>query len=115
MKAATETALVRACLDLLALRRIPSWRANSGALVVPATATAKGRFVRFAGAKGLSDIIGLVPPSGRLLAVEVKRPGGRLTADQRGFLDAVAAAGGLALVITDARDLAEALDAAAGH
>jgi hypothetical protein len=37
------------------------------------------------------------------------RPGGRLTADQAGFISAVRAARGVGLVITDPRDLALAL------
>jgi hypothetical protein len=110
MKAARESDLVKACLQLLRLRGVVAWRTNSGAAVYSATATARGRFVRFAGARGLSDIIGLLPPHGRLLALEVKRPGRKPTADQAGFLDAVRAAGGLALVVDDVRQLAEALD-----
>jgi hypothetical protein len=100
---------------LLKLRHIPAFRVNSGAAVFPATGTGRWRFVRFTGARGLSDILGILPPHGRLLAVETKMPGGRLTADQQGFLNAITQAGGLGLVIRDVRELAEALDALAGH
>jgi hypothetical protein len=100
-------------LQLLALRRIPAWRANTGAMRI-AGAGGRQRFVRF-NVKGCADVLGLLPPSGRLLAVECKMPGRKTTADQRAFLDNVAAAGGLALVVTDLRDLVAALDAAAGR
>jgi hypothetical protein len=108
VKAATETALVRACLDLLRLRGIPAWRQNQGRLRVERGG--RTHFYQFAGAAGISDILGLIPPTGRLLAVECKRKGGRLRPAQRAFLENVRKAGGLALVITDVRALAEALD-----
>jgi hypothetical protein len=62
--------------------------------------------------RGRHGILGLLTPSGRLLAAECKRPGNRPTPDQRGFLDAVRAAGGLALVVRDVGELAVTLDAA---
>jgi hypothetical protein len=109
VKAGNETSLVRACLRYLSLRGIPAWRTNSGAMTVRG-AGGKERFVRFNGAKGCSDLLGLLPPSGRFLAVECKMRGNKPTADQQGFLDVVAAAGGLAVVVHDVADLAEALD-----
>src|SRR5262245_33120475 len=99
-----ETVLVQACLELLALRRIPAWRANTGAARMPS-----GRFVRF-GTPGISDILGVLPPAGRLLAVECKRAGNKPTPEQQLFLDAVTAAGGLALVVRDVTELQAALE-----
>lgn len=96
-------------LQWLALVKIPAWRSNSGALVAPATTTTARRFVRFNGAQGCADILGVIPPSGRMLAVEVKRPGQLLTAKQRGFLDMVQAAGGLAVCVTSVDELAAVL------
>jgi len=52
------------------------------------------RFIKF-GFKGLSDIIGMLK-DGRFLAVEIKRPGGKLTTNQREFLTLVAHAKGVA-------------------
>lgn len=98
----SETALVKACLQLLALRGIPSWRNNSGALAVGK------RFVRF-GHPGSSDILGILAPGGRLLAVECKTATGRLSPAQRAFLDNVTRAGGLALVVRDVAQLDRAL------
>jgi hypothetical protein len=101
-----ESQVLKQCLQLLRLRGVPAWRQNQGALRVGR------RFVRFASAKGICDLIGCLPRAGgRMLCVEVKRPGGRLTPDQIGFLDGLAAAGALCLVISDPRQLDEALRA----
>lgn len=43
--------------------------------------------------------------------VECKRPGGKLRPAQAAFLDNVRRAGGLAIVVSDVRQLGEALDA----
>jgi hypothetical protein len=98
-----ETDIVRACLAYLRARGVFAFRVNSGA--VAGEHKGKRRFVRFNGAKGCSDILGVLP-GGRFLAVEAKRPGNRPTADQAAFLAAVSAAGGLALVVHDVAELA---------
>jgi hypothetical protein len=109
MKAPRETDLTKACLQLLALRGVLCWRQNSGAAVF-----GQGKARRFVqmtrGVKGISDILGILPPAGRFLAVECKRPGNKPTADQQGFLDAITAAGGAALVVHDVAELAAALE-----
>jgi hypothetical protein len=94
-------------LQLLQLRRIPAWRNNTGAAAF-ADAAGRKRFVRFS-TPGAADIHGVLPPSGRFLAVEVKRPGGRLTPAQAAFLDCIRTSGGLAVVAHGVDDLAEAL------
>ena len=88
-----ETVIVRQCLDYLQLRRIPAWRNNTTGVYDPRA----GKFRKFTGMKGVADILGLLPPAGRLLAVECKRPGGKTSEAQRAFLDAIEAAGGLAI------------------
>lgn len=102
MKAPRETDLVNACLELLAIRGIMAWRNNTGATKVA------GRCIRF-GHPGSADILGCLPPSGRLLAVECKMPGGKLRPNQAVFLDSVRMAGGLALVVRDVAELDAAL------
>lgn len=102
MKAPRETDLVRDCLAYLQLLGVPSWRQNTGCTKIGK------RLIRF-GVVGGSDILGLLPPTGRLLAVETKSPTGRLRASQKVFLDTIARAGGLALVVRDIRELQEAL------
>ena len=101
----SEAEVLRQVLAWLQLQRVPHWRANTGA------ARLGKRFVRF-GPAGQADILGLLPPSGRLLAIEVKRPGGRVRAAQKAFLAAIAAAGGVALVVHSVDELAAGLVAA---
>lgn len=88
-----ETDIVKACLQYLNLVGVFAWRSNTGA--VSGTYKGKDRFIRF-GPKGQSDIIGILP-DGRFLAVEVKRPGGKLTFEQDMFLDTIRKRGGVAL------------------
>ena len=67
-----ERDVLSACLALLRLRRIFAWRQNSGAMRKPAGKSgSRERFIRFAGAAGVADIIGILP-GGRFLAVECK-------------------------------------------
>jgi hypothetical protein len=68
---------------------------------------APDRWLHF-GKKGSADIIGCLP-GGKFLAVEVKAPGGRLSPEQREFLETVRQQGGLALVARDWRELDTAL------
>jgi hypothetical protein len=98
-----EQDVVRQCLDWLRLVKVPAWRANSGA--VTATYKGKTRLVRFNGAPGCSDVLGLLPPLGTFLAVEVKAPGRKPTPLQEGFLAGVRAAGGVAVCVYDLREL----------
>jgi len=58
---------------------------------------------------GSADILGILKPSGRLLAIEVKKPGGKPTEDQLAFLWAVRDAGGVAIVATDVDDVRKVL------
>jgi hypothetical protein len=109
VKPPAERDILRACLKLLGVRGVLAWRSNSGA-VTYASASGARRFVRFAGAPGLSDISGILP-GGRALYVETKRPGEKPTKKQQGFLDLVAAQGGVALVVTSPAGLDEALKA----
>jgi hypothetical protein len=81
---------------------------NTGAFVV-----GKGAARRFfrAGVKGGADIWGVLPPTGRLLCVETKRPGKKPTIEQEAFLEGIRAAGGVALVVSDVAALDAALAA----
>ncbi len=55
------------------------------------------------GAKGIADILGCY--RGRLLAIEVKAPKGKVSYDQQRFIDNVNAAGGLAFVARSIDDV----------
>lgn len=91
---------------LKALRAHPmvSWceRMNSGA------AKMGGRFVRF-GWTGCPDVLGQLK-DGRLLGVEVKAAKGRLRPEQSVFLERIRAAGGVAFVARDCRDVLAELE-----
>jgi hypothetical protein len=86
---------------LKALRNHPAvaWveRQNSGAVRVG------GRFVRF-GWVGCPDVLGQLK-DGRLLGVEVKAAKGRTSPEQVAFLERIRAAGGVAFVARDLRDV----------
>mgnify|MGYP001583354221 CR=1 FL=1 len=98
MKSPKEIDLVKACLHYLQLCGFYCWRANSGAVKVG------NRFIRFASINGISDILGCLP-DGKLLAVECKMPKGRLRNEQKTFLAAVHARGGVALIVRDVTEL----------
>lgn len=59
--------------------------------------------------KGVSDILGIMK-GGRLLAIEVKTPVGRLTPEQDKFLKLITAAGGLAFVARSLDDVEKFLN-----
>lgn len=103
MKKSTESGVVKACLQLLQLHGIYCWRQNQGAIPLSG-----GGFRRFVGLKGVADIIGIAGGKlgrGRFLAVEVKKPGGRLSKKQKAFLAAVEERGGYAVCVDNVADL----------
>ena len=106
MRKTTESDVLRDCLYYLKVGGILAWRTNNTGIYDPV----KKRFRAFQGLRGVSDILGILAPSGRLLAVETKGPTGRLTPEQKVFLDRVRAAGGLALVVRDVDELVKALE-----
>jgi integral membrane sensor domain MASE1 len=106
-KASTKAAnaLVSACLQLLAVRGVMAWRNSTTGVYDPVRKV----FRKFTGRKGVSDILGAIIPSGRLLAVECKSGKGRLTKEQKEFLYEINLAGGLAVVARSVDDLDAAL------
>ena len=82
-------------------------RMNSGAAKVG------NRFIRF-GFKGCPDVLGQLH-DGRLLGVEVKRPTGKLRPEQSVFLERIRAAGGVAFVARDLRDVVRELNQSKGQ
>lgn len=104
MKKPSESDLVRQCLQWLWLRGVLSWRNNAGTIPLPG-----GKFRRFVGMRGAGDIFAVLPPGGLFCSVECKTPGGRLSREQKAFAAAVAASGGLALVVRSLDDLISGL------
>lgn len=94
-----EAAALVEVLKALRSHAAVAWceRMNSGAVRMGA------RFVRF-GWPGCPDVLGQLK-DGRLLGVEVKGPAGKLRPEQAVFLDRVRAAGGVAFVARDCRDV----------
>lgn len=103
-----ETLILKSIVDGLPflVRGIVLWRNNSGA-----TKTQGGGFVRF-GAVGSADLLGVLPPSGRLVALEVKQPGKKPTPAQVAWLESVKAAGAVAGVVTSLEEAVELVRAA---
>lgn len=101
-----EKDILKGCLEyLIIVRRWRAWRANTGAAVVGK------RFIRF-GQIGASDALAVIPPGGRLLALETKRPGNKPTPAQEVWLGEIRDAGGLAIVATSVDDLRRQLEMA---
>lgn len=101
-----ESELVKSILEYLVWKKIFAWRNNTGAVV--AENKGKKRFFRF-GLVGSADILAILPPNGRLLAIECKREGNVPTEAQRRFLEQIKASGGLATVVYSLADVEEAL------
>lgn len=107
VKTSREQDMIKPALQLLTLRGAFVWRNNSGAMSNVSDNGTRS-FVRFGGAPGGSDILGLLP-GGTFIAVELKRPGKKPTPKQQCFLDGVKRTGGVALVIHSIDELDRAL------
>jgi hypothetical protein len=102
-KQTPEGKIKAACLRYMERLGITMWNNPSGCVRV-----APDRWIHF-GKKGSADIIGLIPPDGKFLAVETKAPDGRLSPEQREFLEMIKRQGGLAIVARSWRDIEAAL------
>ena len=102
----SEAEILSKILAYLKLTRIYAWRNSVGATVIGAGE--HRRFVRF-GHSGLSDIIGILS-GGRFLAIEVKSAKGRITPEQRAFLDNIEERGGVAFVARSVEDVYHGLE-----
>jgi hypothetical protein len=102
-----ETRLVQAILVRFgALPGLRIARMNVGA-----ARDANGRVIRF-GVRGMADIMGILAPSGRTVAIECKADGGRLRPHQRAFARMIRAHGGLYILARSVEDVEEALEGA---
>ncbi len=107
MNAPRESDVLRQVRQLLGHYGAVCVRVNCGGR----TLEYKGRkrYVSFNSTPGCADA--LVCFRGKFLAVETKRQGGRQTADQRAFQGQVEAAGGVYLLVSDAVQLLDWLEA----
>jgi hypothetical protein len=97
-----EGRIKAACLRYLEKRGIKAWNNPTGAVRI-----APDRWIHF-GKKGSADLLGCLP-GGRFLAIEMKAPGGRLSPEQKKFLEDIRGLGGLAIVARSYRDIEAAL------
>ena len=132
-----EASVQAGILALLARRGIPAWATDGGAARLRGRAAAVLRATgagdcvaslhRCGGAAvGWPDVIGVIPPTGRMLAVEVKRPeqverhgdgwrqvrpAGNPSAEQVAMLEVLEECGAVVCVAWDEADVVEALEA----
>jgi hypothetical protein len=97
--AQSESVLVADCLEWLLAMGCLAWRQNAGMI-------RKGNHMIRQGPKGISDIIGCTP-TGRFLAVECKRRGRKVTADQQLYLERIRGCDGIGLVVYSLGELVE--------
>lgn len=74
------------------------WRNNVGVAEMWSSA-GKSQRVQYGLCVGSSDLIGMLAPGGRLLALEIKKPGEKPTAEQVKFQRHVRQMGGFAAVV----------------
>jgi hypothetical protein len=88
----TEKEVTRQIRQVLKICRVWHWKEWQGPMSFP---------------KGISDILGIY--KGQFLAIEVKRPGGRMSPDQEKFIDRVNQEGGIGFVAYSVDDVVERL------
>lgn len=102
-----ETPLMRDIhAAVLSTGRALLWRNNTG------LATYGEAKVRYGLGVGGADLVGLLRPSGRGFALEVKTPSGRLSAEQRAWHRAWAGAGGFVACVRSVEEALRALEEA---
>lgn len=99
-----ESETQAAILGYLATRRdIRAARMNTGA-----ARDQRGHFIRF-GVPGQADILGIIAPHGRVLAIEVKSQRGQQSQQQRRFQAMIEKFGGLYILARSVADVERAL------
>ncbi len=101
-----ESAVLAACLKLLKLRRVFHWRSNNTGVYDPTRKV----FRSFSGLRGVADILLVLPPHGRMLAIEAKAADGRQSKEQKAFQASVEASGGIYWIVRSDRELERLLD-----
>lgn len=100
-KPSSEHVTQTAILQYLALKKIFSWRNNTGAIK-----TQEGRFLRF-GAVGSPDIFAV--RDGKVYGIEVKAASGKLSDMQKDWGDRFSQSGGVYIVARSIDDIAPIL------
>lgn len=108
MKKITEKDIENAILDYLTLLPGTFWKNNTTGIYDPAKKSFRrvGKFHR----NGVADILGVMGDgSGRFVAIEVKTMTGKLSDNQKKFLDDINANNGIAFVARSVDDVREKL------
>jgi hypothetical protein len=100
-----EQAIQRQILEWLNWKHIKAWKNNTAGIYVQ-----KRNTYIPSHAPGVADILGVLKPSGRLLAIEVKSPTGKVSPRQQLFLDSIYENGGLAFVARSIEDVEKKLN-----
>lgn len=102
-----ETPIMKAIHNAIVMTgRALLWRNNTG------LATYGRAKVKYGLGVGGADLVGLVRPSGRAFALEVKTPAGRLSAEQQAWHRAWAEAGGFVACVRSVEEALKALEEA---
>jgi hypothetical protein len=88
------------------------WRQSVAGVEVFDPKTGRSRWQHAGLPKGSSDLIGVLAPLGRFVALEAKTPRGRLTPDQKAWLALVRRFGGFATSVRSVEDALAALERA---
>ncbi len=100
-----EGDLQKQIIDYLLLKGVVLLRINSVSRGFTRAVTRCGRGKE----SGVSDLIGCTK-EGRFIAVEVKLPGGRVSDEQKTFLDQVKTSGGIAILAYSVEDVVNSLE-----
>lgn len=98
----SETDLVRVILRTLRVSGVLAWRCNSG----------RRAGVRFGLGAGCPDIIGVLPPSGRMFGLEVKTDSGKVSNRQRIWAESARTYGAFVAVVHSSVDALAAVQRA---
>lgn len=86
-------------LEYLMYRSVFAWKNNTMGVYDKNRGTYRKNMNKYA-INGVADILGVLP-NGRMLAIEVKTPRGKVSPTQQKFIDRVNKEGGLAFVARD--------------
>jgi len=97
----TENQVLYSIMEYLQARKIYAFRINNTPIFSPRDGRfrRKGKWEKY----GVADILGIY--KGRMLAIEVKRPGGKPTEHQIIFINQVNQNGGIAFVASSLEDV----------
>jgi hypothetical protein len=99
----SETDIQRSIMDFLHARGIFCWRNNSTGIYDPVRKIYRKNTGKYS-INGVSDILGILP-GGKFLAIEVKSASGKLSDDQKFFINQIKLKGGVAFTARSIEDV----------